>query len=240
MDQSPEPRREFSLRNDVSNKFWTILRSGPTVITTSGRIGHAARTTETVFDTDDEAEIEAERMVRKKLRKGYAEGYIASLPPWRKPEWESIPMSEETFWRVLALFDWKKLGDDDAVVRRAVSALSAMKPDDIALFDDILAEKLHSLDTGAHCAAAYGRPEADLDREYISPDDFLYVRCAALTSGPERFEEILESPSTMPQDVEFEALLYVASEAFEMATGEDYSHIPSTPIETFSNSLGWP
>ena len=60
-------------------------------------------------------------------------------------------MSESGFWNLIAIFNWKKTGDDDAVMIPAVRALSRMKVEDIIAFHEILAEKLYALDTPPIC-----------------------------------------------------------------------------------------
>ena len=65
-------------------------------------------------------------------------------------------MTEQQFWELISLLDWKKLGNDDAVVRPLVKALAKLPEKEIFAFDDILAKKLHALDTEAH-ARRHGR-----------------------------------------------------------------------------------
>ena len=43
----------------------------------------------------------------------------------------------------------------------------------------------------------------------------------------------------MPKDITFEALLYLANEAYKRKTGEEMNYIPAYPIETYSNKEGW-
>jgi len=43
----------------------------------------------------------------------------------------------------------------------------------------------------------------------------------------------------MLKDMEFEALLQIAAEAYEAKTGEDFGFTPSVSYETFSNKAGW-
>jgi Protein of unknown function (DUF4240) len=147
-------------------------------------------------------------------------------------------MTEEQFWSLMSLVNWKKLGDDDAVVRPLVSAITKLSVEEIFAFDDILAEKLHALDTEAHArhsgAASYKGPN-----EFFSIDEFLYSRCAVVANGKQTFDEILTDPNEFPEDAEFEAILYVAGAAYEKKTGQDYSHISKVCYETFSNKNGW-
>lgn len=149
-------------------------------------------------------------------------------------------MSEEVFWSLIALFNWKKSGDDDAVLRPAVTALSRMSVEDIFAFDDILAAKLYALDTREICRGTYrGELDPDDGEQYISADDFLYCRCVIVANGKDLFDAALANPMGVPQEMEFEALLSVAGAAFEKKTGQEYDH--STPLswESFSNQEGW-
>jgi len=149
-------------------------------------------------------------------------------------------MNDHIFWQVISLFNWDKSGDDDAVMKPAIDALAAMDCDAIFKFDDILSEKLHALDTRVHCKACYaGELDPDDGDDYISADDFLYRRCVVVANGQEFYTSILEDPSRMPQDLEFEALLSMPLAAFEQKTGEAYEHVTAVSYESFQNSDGW-
>lgn len=147
-------------------------------------------------------------------------------------------MNEQQFWDLMKLVDWKKLGDDDAVVRPLVKALAKLPEDEIFAFDDLLAEKLFALDTEAH-ARHMGEYSYKDEGTHFSVDLFLYSRCAVVANGKETFEEILADPTQFPEDAEFEAILYVAGTAYEKRTGEEYPHSPTTSYETFANKRGW-
>ncbi len=113
-----------------SNKFWEIEVDGKSFTVRYGRIGTAGKTLTKSAASTTAAKAEAEKLVGEKLGKGYAEvgGETAA------------PMSEEVFWRIIALFNWKKTGDDDAVLLPAVTALARMSVEDIFAFDEVLAE----------------------------------------------------------------------------------------------------
>ncbi len=147
-------------------------------------------------------------------------------------------MSEEQFWELMNLLDWKKLGNDDAVVRPLVKALTKLSEKEIFAFDDILAEKLHALDTEAH-ARHMGENSYKGPDEFFSVDEFLYTRCAVVANGKAVFDGILADPNEFPEDAEFEAILYVAGTAYQEKIGKEYPHSSSTCIETFSNKKGW-
>lgn len=145
-------------------------------------------------------------------------------------------MSESTFWSLIALFNWAATSDE-AVVEPVVDSLASMTIEEIYAFDDILTDKLYALDTRDHAQEigeyAYGEG-------YFSVDLFLYARCAVVANGQSLYDAVLANPTKFPNDIEFEALLYVAQTAFERKTGQDYSHLPELSYETFANKAGWP
>lgn len=93
-------------------------------------------------------------------------------------------MDEAAFWSIIDQFDWDNTGDDGAVLRPALNALSSMSPEDIAAFEQILAAKLYALDTREHARWRYrGQSDPDNGADYISSDDFLYSRCVIVANG---------------------------------------------------------
>lgn len=231
-------RREFYFQDETSNKFWTIELTGSTYVTTHGRVGAKPRETRKDFPDAATAEREFKRQISAKLAKGYVEGPLADIPTHEATDWSKLTMSEDVFWRIIKLFDWKKTGDDDAVLRRAVAALSQMTEDDIRRFEDILASKLYALDTEAH-AREIGS-EACRPDKYFSVDWFLYERCVVVANGREFFEQVLADPRQMPEDMEFEAIPTLAASAFERKTGRAFEYAAQQSYETFANSAGWP
>ena len=153
---------------------------------------------------------------------------------------KSLPaggMGEDAFWSLIASLNWKKTGDDDAVVEPVVAALASMPQADIFRFDDLLAEKLHALD-GEKYARNIGM-DAYKDDEYFSLDLFLYARACTVANGRKAFETALDNPKKMIKNKDFEVLLYVAQMAYERKTGKEYKHIPQPNYETGSNKSGW-
>jgi hypothetical protein len=149
-------------------------------------------------------------------------------------------MTDEQFWAIIARLDWTRSGDDDAVIRPAVRSLAALGAAAIGEFQDALAAKLYQLDTAAHAreigALAYRGPDDDA----FSADAFLYARCVIVANGQALFDHVLRNPRTFPKDVEFEAVLRLAPEAYRRATGEEFDHLTPVSYETFSNRTGWP
>ena len=144
-------------------------------------------------------------------------------------------MNDAVFWRLIGLLNWKKLGDDDAVVAPLVKALAQMPVANIEAFESLMTEKLHALDTRAH-----GMAILENEDDYFSPDLFLYTRACVVANGQAFYEDVLADPAKTPQDAEFEALLYVAGTAFEAKTGQEFSFMPSLSYETGANRAGWP
>ena len=146
-------------------------------------------------------------------------------------------MTEAKFWAIIAMLNWAATGDDAAVTAPAVSELATYEIEEIYEFQNILARKLHALDTRAH-AEQIGE-YAYREGEYFSADWFLYTRCVVVANGESFYTRVLENPQAFPKDMEFESLLYIAPEAIERKTGEEYDHVTEPSYETYSNIEGW-
>jgi hypothetical protein len=97
--------------------------------------------------------------------------------------------------------------------------------------DALIARQAHAREIGEH---VYDGPDSP-----FSPDWFLYVRSCIVANGRSTFEQVLADPKEMLKDLELEALLYVASKAYARKTGKEFTYVPSTSYETFSNDAGW-
>jgi hypothetical protein len=149
-------------------------------------------------------------------------------------------VDEAMFWSLIDKFDWKRAGDDDRVVKPAITALAKMSEGDISEFQSILASKLYALDGRAWARQCgefiwWGEPDS------LSVDGFLYARCVVVANGKGLFDAVLADPKQMPADMEFEKLLYVARAALKMKTGQQDAEPaePTVSFETFSNRDGW-
>ncbi|MBK9015723.1 MAG: DUF4240 domain-containing protein [Saprospiraceae bacterium] len=143
-------------------------------------------------------------------------------------------LSDEQFWAIIEMFDWSKKNRTD-IIAPAVVALSKMPMSSIYLFQDKLSEKLYQLDTRAHADGYLSKQDDD----YLSVDDFLYVRCAVVAEGKAYYEQILNNPSEIPVDIDFEHLLSLADEAYKLKTGKEFNYFPIFNYETHSNAEGW-
>jgi hypothetical protein len=152
--------------------------------------------------------------------------------PESKPQKELF--SDDQFWRLIEAFDWtKKTGVD--ILAPAIEHLATMPVVNIYLFADKLSEKLFHLDTRAH-GDAYLANEGD---DYLSVDDFLYIRCAVVAEGKAYFEKVLDNPAEFPDEISFEPLLSLAKKAYEKKTGRKFDYHPSISYETYSNKAAW-
>ena len=147
-------------------------------------------------------------------------------------------MNEQEFWKIIGLLDWDEAGDDDAVVEPVVNYLAEKSNEEIFQFEELLAQKLQALDTKAH-AKEIGEDSYTEDDQYFSVDGFLYSRCVVVANGKELFEKVLSNPKEFPKDMEFEAILYVAQEAYEQKNDEEWEYVSPTDYETYKNSAGW-
>ena len=149
---------------------------------------------------------------------------------------ESPSLGETGFWGIISKLDWNKVGNDAAVLEPAVDFLSRQPLSHVYQFVDQLAEKLHRLDTKAHAQVFL---DDDEDEGYLSPDDFLYARCAVVASGETAFKAVLAEPAKMPTELTFEPLLHLANAAYRCKTGKDATLKPAISYETYSNRNGW-
>jgi hypothetical protein len=145
-------------------------------------------------------------------------------------------MNEDRFWQLIDMIERAQIGearDDEAALRPLLEALSNETEDDIRAFEDQLARALYRLD-GKKLANEAGESGG-------SDDGFLYARCWVVAQGRERYQAVIADPSRMPKTVDewFEPLLYVAAEAWQEKTGEEWDHEPAVSWETGSNGEAW-
>lgn len=152
-------------------------------------------------------------------------------------------MDEQEFWAIIGMLDWSETGDDDAVMKPAIDALSQKSDEEISQFYEIMARLLYEIDGLAWAENMGDAPIVDGD-PYYSPDGFLYARCCVIANGENFYNEVKEDPSQMPRGMEFESLLYLCDRAWERKHGEepDYEEFfcePEYEFETFTNEDQW-
>jgi len=230
-------KRIFINQTEDSNKFWTVEQFNEKYIVQWGKLGTDGRSNEKEFVTKDLCSREIQKLIKEKINKGYSEtNDLTNIPD--KPHSEYKPMDEEVFWQIISSFNWKKTGDDDAVLKPALKKLVAMTIEDIKQFAEILATKLYELD-GLVYASNIGPDSYKSENEFFSVDYFLYVRCCVVANGKDYYH-VLNNPKEMPKEMDFEALLYLADEAYnkKLKTEEEFIETKLS-FETFSNIEKW-
>jgi Protein of unknown function (DUF4240) len=145
---------------------------------------------------------------------------------------EEPVLTEANFWAIIAQLDWTA-ESREAVLYPAVQALARQPLSHIYQFEDMLAEKLHALDTAAHATTAYPEPRR------VSEDGFLYVRAAVIARGQAHYDTVLHNPAALPADEDFEPLLSLAALAYTRKTGKSFDYVSPLSYETYANETGW-
>ncbi len=86
--------RRFELSQGTSNKFWEVGVSGSTLLVHFGRIGTHGQTQQKDFPSSAKAEAERDKLIKEKVKKGYAEvaggdaddAAVAAAAPPPKPK----------------------------------------------------------------------------------------------------------------------------------------------------------
>jgi len=231
-------KRIFINQTGGSNKFWIIEQVDKKYIVQWGKIGTEGRINEKDFPNSDDCQKEIEKLIKGKVGKGYLEtNELANISDKQISEYK--PMNEEMFWEIIASFNWKKTGDDDAVLRPALKRLVSTTVDDIKQFAEILAEKLYELD-GLVYASNIGHDSYKGEDQHFSVDYFLYVRCCVVANGKNFYYHVLNNPMDMPKEIDFEPLLYLADEAYNKKLKTEDEFIDTkVSFETFSNVEKW-
>ena len=146
-------------------------------------------------------------------------------------------LNDTLFWEIIAKIDWKK-EDDEERMRPAIEFLTMKKVSEIKQFQENLTYKLFQLDTKEH-AKNIGEESFVNNDTFFSVDYFLYVRCCVIANGKTVFENTLNNPIEMPKDLDFEALLYLANEAYEKRMHKKLDYETGCDYETYSNLKGW-
>jgi predicted DNA-binding WGR domain protein len=233
-------KRCFVNQEGDANKFWNVELTNSTYTVTFGKVATKGRESSKTMGNAEACAAEVSKLIQEKSRKGYREIQLGETVPTKqvpeklKPVYR--PVDEDLFWEILGSLNWKKTGDDDAVLLPAEKRLAALPLADIFAFDELLAQKLYQLDGQKYAAACY----PGVDTDYISGDAFLYDRCSVLTNGRAFYEAVLLDPGKWPIGFEFESLIYLPHKAYTRKTkDEDYPHLTKVSIETCSNKAGW-
>lgn len=115
-------------------------------------------------------------------------------------------------------------------MRALIKKLRESSVEVIYSFEETLSHKLYLLDTPEH---------AGQSEDYLSPDAFLYARCAVVAKGRELYEDVIQNSLPIDLEGDAEELLEVSSEAYEEKTDESFDYVSTYDYETFSNESEW-
>lgn len=133
-------------------------------------------------------------------------------------------MTIETFWDMIEKSRCDADGDCDQIALDLTARLEKLEPTEIISFHDHLWECLSRADRSNILAVAY------IIHGGCSDDAFTYFRGWLVTQGRTFFEQVLAKPETAAdgvredgndEEVECEAILYVAWQAYQNQTGEE-------------------
>lgn len=147
---------------------------------------------------------------------------------------ETLPFTEQDFWRVMEKLDWQHEGNDEKVLKPLIRYLAGQTDAVLFAFEERMAELLYRID-GEPWGVSMGNPDS-----LTFADEFLYARCVALVNGQAHYQRVWEEQRLLAPELEFESLLYVAELAWERKhPGLDYPYITQMSYETFSNQAAW-
>ncbi|SQI41582.1 WGR domain [Leminorella richardii] len=232
-------------QDGTTNKFWHIETHGHIQTIHWGRIDTKGRMAEKEFDDSESCQMDSEKLIAQKLRKGYVEAANAQAVP-EKRELTEEEQGEALFWDAINRSNkWKKAHwseyDIDEHLENLTALLAKKSKESLILFERHLQINLHRLYT-AHIAELSIILEnrftiddgAITFDDYISEDGFIYFRCWLLLKGKGFFDEISQDINAFINgkysfnigDSWAEGLLYVADDAYsENNDNQDNSEI---------------
>jgi len=148
-------------------------------------------------------------------------------------------MTDPEFWQLIALIDVSALDDnrEDEAIEPLKAALRPKAESELFAFEEVLSQKLYSID---------GQEFADNAGDSGNSDDgFLYARCYVVARGRDFYEAVKSDPHYMPKSIDqwCEDLLYPHLVAWAEQTGNDQEAFPyeaTVSYETGSNHDLWP
>jgi hypothetical protein len=128
-------------------------------------------------------------------------------------------MDKNVFWQLIETAKKDSGADQQVQEQVLISSLAKYAPEEIVEFECLMREYLIAADDFGIMAA-----QKIIDG-YVSDDPYLYFRCWLVGQGEVVFQNALQRPDSLATVVEdpyseFEALLYVATAAYEQRTGQ--------------------
>ena len=130
-------------------------------------------------------------------------------------------MNQAEFWQLINTAHQQAAGDPEQQETQLIEALTNCLPADIIDFERILRCYILKADDFRIIAAQ------KIIQGYVSDDPYLYFRCWLIGQGSEVYFEVLRNPDSLAEldvtedNTNFEALLYVATDAFATVTGQE-------------------
>lgn len=200
-------KRFFTYKYEKSDKFWSVKVSGKTLLVVFGRTNTAGVTKAKEFDNEADAQKEAEKLIREKLKKGYTEVIDGDVGKF----------SETEFWNMIER-SRKNSEDCHSQCELLIEYLSQRPVEDIVTFEDIFRANYAKSYRADLWGAAY------LINGGCSDDGFDYFRCWLIAKGKDAFQSALANPDNLSKyiheddfnfrEYDCEDLLNVGSKSF--------------------------
>ncbi|WP_444908458.1 DUF4240 domain-containing protein [Microbulbifer sp. TRSA005] len=130
-------------------------------------------------------------------------------------------MEDSRFWDLVESVT-KRVPDIEEVFDRLVEAVSKLTPNEIIAFKQKQCELNDLTYRWDIWAVAY------ILNGGCSDDGFTYFRSGLILGGREKFEATLTNPESLadwlPEDFEAEDFMYIANDAYEKVTGEEFPY----------------
>jgi len=157
-----------------------------------------------------------------------------------------IVADERFFWDIISSLNithtigYEGFGQRDynSVIRPLVAILSNLSDREIFTFHETLATLLFNIDCPE---LAYGSAEL-AGRDWVSGSSSLFARAAVVINGEDHYNRVLRREVPINDALWFEAILYVAKEAWGLKHGRYWLEFPffaSVCFETGSNVELW-
>jgi len=135
-------------------------------------------------------------------------------------------MTDEKFWDLIALIDWRHEPDEKKMLRFLPSGLDREGLEEIESFQRVLTAKLQALDTPTRYKAA----------KEPSGDCFLYLRLYVVGRGRAFYTHVGNMSRWMPHPEKWlEGLLPVAREAYLAKSGKEMPEFQGMDHESFTS-----
>lgn len=213
--------KNLIFQDNASNKFWRVSVENSTLTVIYGRIGTAGRSDSKEFQSNFEAEKEANKLIAEKLKKGYTED-------------NNIIFSEADFWNIIERTKKSSEGDSEYQAELVTELLQSRPISEIIEFDNIFSELHRKSYRSDWWGAAY------LINGGCSDDGFDYFRAWVISRGKKVYYETWENPENLLKyiskddigEYNGESLMYSASTAYEQKTdeGDFYDKVHSLPL----------